>query len=87
MQDDASCQPCPVIVTAWDKYHALLYVLFAVVALVAVVYASLLLLVFVRGGTLAGGAVRMLGLFVWGLQAAQVGGGSPLCRCHARCCG
>lgn len=72
VQDDSTCELCPAITTSWDRYQNLLYILAVLAAVVAVVYVGLVLLVHFRGGTLTGGAVRMLSLFVWGLQAAQV---------------
>jgi hypothetical protein len=72
LQDDGSCASCPVLTSAWDRYQSLLYILIALFAMVAFVWAGLWVLVHVRGGTLAGGAVRMLHLGVWGLMAAQV---------------
>lgn len=61
-----------MIKSPWDRYHALLYILFVIAGTVALVWAGLLLLVRLRGGTILGGAARMLDLFVWGLLSAQV---------------
>lgn len=72
LQDDGTCNACPVLKSAWDRYHTLLYILFVIMGIVAAVWAGLLLLVRLRGGTLLGGAARMLDLFVWGLISAQV---------------
>ena len=72
LQDDGTCNACPVLKSAWDRYHTLLYVFFVIAGIVAAVWAGLLLLVRLRGGTLLGGAARMLDLFVWGLISAQV---------------
>lgn len=72
LQDDGTCNACPVLKSAWDRYHTLLYILIIVAGIVALVWVGLLLLVRLRGGTLLGGAKRMLDLFVWGMLSAQV---------------
>ena len=56
----------------WDRYRGLLYIIFAVVGFVALVWLSLVLVVRLRGGTLAGGAIRMVDLAVWTLLSIQV---------------
>ena len=63
---------CPVLKSAWDRYRTLLFIVIVVAVVVAWVWVGLLMLVRLRGGTLVGGAARMLGLFVWGLLSAQV---------------
>lgn len=72
LQDDGTCVKCPVLKSTWSRYSGLLYVLFAIIGAVAVVYIGLLLLVRFRGGTLLGGSVRMVDLGIWALLSAQV---------------
>jgi hypothetical protein len=72
LQDDATCASCPVLTSAWDRYRSLMYILIVLLGIVALVWAGLWTLVRMRGGTLAGGAVRMVQLGVWGFMAAQV---------------
>jgi hypothetical protein len=72
LQDDATCVLCPVLVSLWDRYSSLLCIFVVIAAAVAVVWLGLLVLVRLRGGTLVGGARRMLQLGVWGLMTAQV---------------
>lgn len=71
-QDDGTCVTCPVLKSAWDRYRGLLYIIIVIFAGVTAVWTGLLLLVRLRGGTLIGGALRMVDLAVWGLLSAQV---------------
>ena len=77
LQDDGSCVSCPAYLSTWERYRGILYIVVALVVAVVGVWLLLLLLVYVRGGTLASGAARMLDLGVWGLFAAQVRGCMP----------
>lgn len=85
-QDDGTCNACPILASAWDRYRGLFYVIITICGIVAAVWAGLQLLVRLRGGTLVGGAVRMIDLGVWGLLSAQVRSASVvLCRQLAEC--
>lgn len=69
---DGACRPCPVLTTSWQRYSGIVYIAVGLIALVAAVWAALLIMVRLRGGTLVGGARHMLAFAVWALQAAQV---------------
>ena len=73
LQDDGTCNACPVVASAWDRYRGLLVIVGALAVIVVVVWIGLLLLVRLRGGTLTGGASRMASLGVWGFMTVQVG--------------
>ena len=72
MQDDSTCNACPVVASSWDQYRGLLVIVGALVVIVLVVWIGLLLLVRLRGGTLTGGASRMASLGVWMFMTVQV---------------
>lgn len=65
------CSACPVLSTAWARYAGLVYVAVAILSVVLCVWAVLVLLAWLTGGTVAGGARRMVSLGVWSLLAAQ----------------
>ena len=67
-----ACAPCPVLASSWQRYAGVIFVILVVVALVVFVWAVLVLLVKLRGGTIMGGARRLVSLAVWALLAAQV---------------
>jgi hypothetical protein len=62
---------CPVVTSAWDRYRGLLLLLAGIAAFVAVVWIGLTALIRSVGGTMGGGARRMLALAVWALTTAQ----------------
>lgn len=69
---DGTCMACPKVDSAWARYSGLLVIVASLVGLVLVVWAALALLVVIRGGTLSGGAARMLNLGALGLQACII---------------
>ena len=71
---DASggCSPCPQYASTWERYSGVLIVIAVLAGLVAAVWGVLVLLVFFRGGTIAGGASRVVSLGVWVLLTLQV---------------
>jgi hypothetical protein len=69
---DGTCRRCPVVDSVWSRFSPLIYIICAVLGLVAAVWCILLLVVRLFGGTLAGGASRMVSLFIWAITTVQV---------------
>ena len=57
---DGTCGACPVVRTLWDRYNGLFELLAAIVAAVTLLYCLLAVAVWWVGGTLAGGAQRLI---------------------------
>lgn len=72
LSSDGTCEACPVIASMWDRYRVLLMIIAALLGIVSLVYAVLLLLVRMVGGSITGGAMRAINLGVWGFATIQV---------------
>ena len=70
--DDGTCRACPIVVGFWSRYSGLFYIFIAIIVVVICVYLLLVFIAHLTGGTLAGGARRMMTLGVWTLTTAQV---------------
>ena len=77
----ASPSPRRLLSPLPQRYSGIIYIVAAIVALVCIVYAFLVTLVCVVGGTVTGGLFRMSNLALWALMCAQV---CATCESHLR---
>jgi len=67
-----TCAACPAVATLWQRFSMLVWIVVGILGAVVAVYAFLLGLVWIVGGTLTGGVFRAINLALWCLMTAQV---------------
>jgi hypothetical protein len=80
---DGTCQRCPTVDSVWARFGPLIYIVCAILGVVLIVWGALLLVVRLFGGTLAGGASRMVSLFIWAITTVQVRRSESACGIYA----